>query len=845
LTLIARSSTIDDVSITLVALLRVSRFPLALALAFPVVLAAGCGGDAPPGAECMRSADCRSPLVCLDQRCVAAPDAAVIIGEDAPFVFTDAFVEDLDALVCPPSRACEGTCCDEGATCTVLGCCLEAAACGDDCCGAGERCELDVCLPVCAPEEINCGTGLAAMCCAAGEVCLSDACVLPGDPCSSRRPCMGDAYCEPTLMRCLPRAMTEPCEVRPPPGRFDPLTEWNWTGDPDWVPTHDQVMATPAVASLTDDDDDGDVDRDDIPEVVFHSFSRDGTYWRDGVLRAVRGSDGARMWPGRDPSYRTNPGSGIAIAELDATSPGPEIVTCSEMVGGTGCCDGEAGDLLVIAADGRLIRRIDTVDCGYSAPVIGDMDGDGTPEIAVRYHVVHADGSEVFDVASRASTAVSAGGDFVTMADLDEDGDLELVGGNAAFHHDGTVLWERSMLPDGYPAVADTDMDGRPEVGMVSPNDHAIYNLNGEDGSRVWGPVDVNQGRLTLFGPRGGGPPTIADFDGDGLPEISTAGGYGYAVFENTGAPKWNQDTRDLSSRTTGSSVFDFDGDGAAEVIYSDENYLRVYQGSDGTPRLERCNTTGTLWEYPLVVDVDADDRSEIVVVSNDYGGQTCGDGSPGLHGVRVLGSASDSWVRSRRQWPQHTYHVTDRDDELGVPAVEERSWERTGLNSFRQNVQVEGLFDAPDLVIREMRLDVGTCTTETIFVLRVANVGRAGAPAGVPVVLYDMIPARRMPIAMATTTRRLLPGEVEILRIRVPMTLPPDMRRTYWAAIAPPPMGYAPLAQCRTTNDEAMADVYCPSPPPCGVEGVGCAVSGDCCEGLMCVDDLCVTGPG
>ncbi len=792
----------------------------------------------------MRSTDCRSPLVCVDRECVPAPDAAVLEGQDAPFIFTDAPIEDLDGFMCPPARACEGTCCEEGAECTALGCCLEAAACGDDCCGAGERCELDACVPVCAPDEVSCGTGTSASCCSAGDVCLSDACVTPGDPCSSRRPCAGETYCEPTLMRCLPRAMTEPCEVRPPPGRFDPVTEWAWTGDPDWVPTHNQVIATPAVASLTDDDDDGDIDRDDVPEVVFHSFASDGTYWRDGVLRAVRGSDGARMWPGRDPAYRTNPGSGIAIAELVSSSPGPEIVTCSEAVGGSGCCDGTPGDLLVIAADGTLIRRIFGVDCGYSAPVIGDMDGDGTPEIAVRYHVVHADGSDVFNIASRVSSEVSAAGDFVTMADLDEDGDLELVGGNAAYHHDGTALWEMPMLPDGYPAVADMDMDGRPEVVMVAPDTHAIYNLNGEDGSRVWGPVDVNQGRVTMFGPRGGGPPTIADVDGDGRPEITTAGGYAYAVFEDNGRPKWAQDTRDLSSRTTGSSVFDFDGDGAAEVVYSDESYIRVYEGSAGMPRLEQCNTTGTLWEYPLVVDVDADDRSEIVVVSNDYGGQRCRDGTPGVHGIRVIGSAGNSWVRARRQWPQHTYHVTDRDEELGVPAMEERSWERAGLNSFRQNVQLDGLFDAPDLIITEMRLDVAPCMTATTLVVRVANVGRAGAPAGVPIALYDTIPERGMPIATAMTSRRLLPGEAEIVRILVPTPLPPDTRRTYWAEIDPGST-YSELTQCRDMNDGATTEAYCPPPPPCGVEGVGCAVSADCCEMLSCVDDICVTGPG
>jgi hypothetical protein len=474
------------------------------------------------------------------------------------------------------------------------------------------------------------------------------------------------------------------------------------------------------------------------------------------------------------------------------------------------------------------------------------MDGDGTPEIAVRYHVVHADGTEVLEVPSRASTAVMAGGDYVTLADLDEDGDLELVGGNGAYRVDGTALWERGDLPDGYPSIADIDSDGRPEVVMVDTATHAIHALNGEDGTRVWGPVDVNQGRTTLMGAHGGGPPTIADFDGDTLPEVATAGGYGYAVFEDTGRPKWMQDTRDLSSRTTGSSVFDFEGDGMAEIVYSDEAYIRVYEGMSGMPRLELCNTTATLWEYPLVVDIDADDRAEILVVSNDFGGQRCRDGSAGQHGLRVIGSASSSWVRTRRQWPQHTYHVTDRDEELGVPTREDRNWEIADLNSFRQNVQLGGLFDAPDLVILEMRFDVTTCMSETAFFVRVANLGRLGAPAGIPVHITDAMPPRT-PIATGMTTRRLLPGEVESLRIVVPMTLPIDTSRIYFSHVDPPPRRSTAFSECRTTNNIASTTAYCAPPPPCRVEGEPCVTVEDCCAGvgLMCLSGSCQTGPG
>ncbi|MCA9690138.1 MAG: VCBS repeat-containing protein, partial [Myxococcales bacterium] len=126
----------------------------------------------------------------------------------------------------------------------------------------------------------------------------------------------------------------------------------------------------------------------------------------------------------------------------------------------------------------------------------------------------------------------------------------------------------------------------------------------------------------------------------------------------------WIKQTTDCSSASTGSSVFDFDGDGRAEVVYSDQNRLRVYDGATGDILVERCNTTATLIEYPLVADVDNDGQADIVVVSNAYAKNSpqiscVENGVNGQSGVRVFGPAAGEWVRTRRVWNQHAYHVT------------------------------------------------------------------------------------------------------------------------------------------------------------------------------------------
>ena len=146
----------------------------------------------------------------------------------------------------------------------------------------------------------------------------------------------------------------------------------------------------------------------------------------------------------------------------------------------------------------------------------------------------------------------------------------------------------------------------------------------GQDGSTLWGPHAV---------PGGGGnsgPPTIADFDGDTLAEIGTAGGHNMVVFDPDGPEPvlWQQPTKDTSSAVTGSTVFDFEGDGKAEVVYSDELQLRIYEGNTGKVLFSHCNTSGTLCEYPVIVDVDNDTHAEIVVANNNYAFKTCSDGS-------------------------------------------------------------------------------------------------------------------------------------------------------------------------------------------------------------------------
>lgn len=324
----------------------------------------------------------------------------------------------------------------------------------------------------------------------------------------------------------------------------------------------------------------------------------------------------------------------------------------------------------------------------------------------------------------------------------------------------------------------------------------------------------------------GGGPPTIGDFDNDGLPEIASAGGNFYRVFDldcDGGDPscagawvRWIQPSQDLSSRNTGSSIFDFEGDGEAEAIYGDECFVRVYEGSSGEVLYSAPRTSCTWFENPIVADPDNDENTEILVGSNtncnvacplidpihqgvrcedaegcpsgicDAGFCRCEDDAqcveghacapalaetPGagnvcrsthppdiaLTGVRVLRDRLDRWASSRNLWNQHAYSITNINDDLSVP--DSANWALTQnfldpeLNNFRQNRQGAAPPEAlPDIT---GELDNATCEIaegQTILTGSVCNRGNKAVGSTLPATFYLGDPADGVILCVAYT---------------------------------------------------------------------------------------------
>jgi hypothetical protein len=272
---------------------------------------------------------------------------------------------------------------------------------------------------------------------------------------------------------------------------------------------------------------------------------------------------------------------------------------------------------------------------------------------------------------------------------------------------------------------------------------------------------------------------------------------------------RWTKTTQDLSSNATGSSVFDFQGDGSAEVVYQDECNVWVYSGTDGRTQLQIPNLTGTIHEYPLVVDADGDGNSEILVVANENGTNPNACALPtGVNrkGLFMYGDANDKWVPTRKVWTQHAYHVTNANAAGNVPLTETNNWATPGLNDYRKNAQGEGVFNAPNLTV-ELAVGLDKCDQGLLSLrARVTNLGALGVFPGV-VVQFRANDAAGTLLGMGTVTSPILPGGSALVTLDVSSTM-----TSFWAGVDGAP-AVGSVAECNETdNVDAVADAHCPA---------------------------------
>ncbi|MBQ9394327.1 MAG: VCBS repeat-containing protein, partial [Proteobacteria bacterium] len=639
------------------------------------------------GLKCLESV-CRTPAtvgescedaVCIEGKCInTICTIEMDIDEDCTaekgHVCKAGLLCDEDLLECYKplelGENCSGTAtyCEAGLICHAeKDICMNDGLLGDTCDeDAYLSCNPDdglVCIDGKCREPVVKDCDELHPCLEKDAVCYDGKCIV-SHGCEGDHECLADTYCcteEACQVKgvCLPygegprKEVNEECHYETVQGLFeaDVQCEWTHTDDPNQYKEHKNVLMTPIVMNTPHDS-------KLANEIIFTTYNcTDGgapsSSGSDincyGVIRIINAENCTLLESIFDNANRVIGGSNLAMADLDGDGK-------VEIVAGRGTAQpsgaAPAGGLVVFhwsEEQGRYVTKCQTTNhhqtgtTYWGGPAIHDINNDGKPEL-IGY------GGEAFDANCNRLNPGQTIGELsytATLADLDNNGNVEIIGTSSIYRWNTEASkWEvaySGVRSTGiHPAFADfgtpkedgsfdfEHLDGIAEtVGCGS----GIVELSTLSGKKL----------MRITGMSGGGPCTIGDFDGDTFPEIATAFGDKYRIFDpqctkdsNGALPKgclrdyvlWETVSQDASSSSTGSSLFDFDGDGTMEALYADECFTRVYEGPTGKVLFSSHHTSCTWHEYPIIADVDNDESAEIIVGSNNNCGTTCKNGT-------------------------------------------------------------------------------------------------------------------------------------------------------------------------------------------------------------------------
>lgn len=452
-------------------------------------------------------------------------------------------------------------------------------------------------------------------------------------------------------------------KTRPVIGDVKPVEKWHWSG---WTPAGGKKLGTTYTSPVV-----GDLDNDGKTEVVTVPSVADNYSTSHGPVVVLEGATGKPLFN----SIEVLGAAGGAmvsstpmLADLDKDGFAEIIfaafVTPSTVAYRTSADAAANAAIKVLAIDykTRAIKytfQNASLTCGsvttgierlYCMGAVADIDGDGSLEVVIGNAILSNTLTlkKLFSVGAGSSAPST-----VSLAEVSPASPgLEIVANGArVFSSQGDLLWSGGAACEGYSAVSDINNDGANEAVCVGSGKVTAFS---NVGAQLWqSSIPVEPDMPAGLRGSGGGPPNVGNFMGDEKFEIGLAGGDYYVVFDHLGKELWKQRTTDRSSLRTGSTIFDFNGEGKMEVIYNDEQKLRIYAGETGAVLWETDNPSGTLWEYPLVANVDDDISSELIV------------SSPTLGGVRVFEDPKNLWMYSRRVWNQYSYFPELVDDLL------------------------------------------------------------------------------------------------------------------------------------------------------------------------------------
>lgn len=436
------------------------------------------------------------------------------------------------------------------------------------------------------------------------------------------------------------------------PSPIDARLKWHWQTS-DFMPEYTQVMATPLVAQLNDDNKDGVIDALDTADVVVVTF-KGSQYTQPGIVRALSGINGKELWNYENGPVYSDPRNTPALADLDNDGLIDIVVS-----------DQATNEIRIITNEGEIKKVISRNNKTTGSISIADLDGDGVAEILT--------GTSIYNYSSGLLYTLNGFKPDYSVFDADGDGIQNILAGGTLYDAFGNTLWSYSGHDSAwFSSIANLDNDPQPEVLISIPGTYATSHslaLLEHDGNIKWEKKNLPS--------HGGGAQAIGAFLHGGQVGIAYSGYEQLVMLNAQGDTVWEVDIDDSGSGKIGVTAFDFNGDGRDEVIYQDHYNVAIVDSLTGKELFKTANSTGTLWEYPIVVDLEGDNNAELIIVSNNYSSLWNSH-----KGVRAFESAGKAWKGATRIWNQHSYHQTNITQDGKVPLLEKNSWQKN--NSYR-----------------------------------------------------------------------------------------------------------------------------------------------------------------
>ena len=463
------------------------------------------------------------------------------------------------------------------------------------------------------------------------------------------------------------------CTVAPAANAFDIAEAYSAKGV--------NSMTTPFV---------GDIDGDSIPEIMACINTSKSPYFSSGFF-VINGRTGEVEDTLNTVSYNTH-GQCMAFADVDKDRKAELFLLGEDMYA---YCYSNTGELkwksenvfdnryLLSVADvnndgeaelvcGRYIYNAKTGKLLINATLENDGKGFMSP------HNLHVDKDGI--------KTMSNAFYMYALANFNYDNNLEMAAGNTLYkivltNNEGTegnsmtVLRQAKLndkvdVVDGGSIVLDFDNDGdldictfAKEVDGGSLDNHKIniYVWEGQSSDLI-----AYQTIESSF--RGPTIPFCADINGDNHPEIifNTANGMNVLYYdlmaENSMSLKVVPDYKESAAYT----AFDFNQDGKAELVYRGDNNLFLIDGATLKPLCDSIQAfSGTIAEFPVVADVDADGHAEIVL-TRAYK-EWNNDDSEGYLSV-YKSKTPGAWGSARKVWNQTAYNSVNINEDLTVP---------------------------------------------------------------------------------------------------------------------------------------------------------------------------------